>query len=198
VLVLLPDSDRTYDVELLDVDRNGSLDIFFLNQASRAGLVNDGLGFFADLTTTRLPALTVEGIDSEPTDVDGDGARPGAAAGANGLKILLNDGNGAFSDATARAPPLDAFPIQVRSGDVDFDGDLDLQRRRGQDRLLLNDGTGHFLEAVADAPDDTRRTFGLALFDADADLDLGALLARPEIQNRLLVNDIPFPGSSSP
>ncbi len=197
-LLLLPDSDRTYDVELLDVDRNGSLDIFFLNQGvSSRLLVNDGLGFFADLTTTRLPALTVEGIDSEPTDVDGDGALDLVlAAGANGLKILLNDGNGAFSDQTAaRAPPLDAFPIQVRSGDVDFDGDLDLvAAAAGQDRLLLNDGTGHFLEAVPDKlPDDTRRTFGLALFDADADLDLDVLLARPRDQNRLLVNDIPFP-----
>jgi RHS repeat-associated protein len=197
-LLLLPDSDRTYDVELLDVEGNGSLDIFLLNQGvSSRLLVNDGLGFFADLTTSRLPPLVVEGLDAEPADVDGDGAFDLVlAAGSSGMKILLNDGSGAFSDQTAaRAPPLDAFPIQVRSGDVDFDGDLDLVlAAAGQDRLLFNEGTGHFLEATPDKlPEDTRRSFGLALFDADADLDLDVLLARPRGQTRLLVNDIPYP-----
>jgi RHS repeat-associated protein len=196
-LRLLPETDRTYDVALFDSDGNGSLDLFFLNQgvASRL-LVNDGLGFFADLTPLRLPSLRVEGFDADPVDLNHDGSLDLVlAAGSNGLRFLLNDGSGVFSDETAaRAPPLVAYPIRVASGDVDFDADVDLvAASAGQDLLLFNDGTGSFLNEPGKLPADDRRTFGVELFDAEGDLDLDLLLARPRDQSQLLVNDIPFP-----
>ena len=64
----------------------------------------------------------------------------------------------------------------------------------GQDRLLLNDGAGLFVDATAgQVPVDDRRSFGVAVEDVDADRDLDVVLATPSDQNRLLVNDVPFP-----
>jgi RHS repeat-associated protein len=194
-----PGSDLTYEIELVDVDGDGALDLFVANQRSPDRLfLNDGLGFFADVTF-RLPspAAASSTIDAAPVDVDGDGDRDLVLAESEqGLRLFRNDGTGVFADVTgAQLPPLGQFAIKARSGDVDFDGDADLfVATAGQDQLLLNDGAGVFaFAAPGTLPLDPHRSFGLAVLDSDADLDLDVLFATPRDQNHLLVNTIPYP-----
>ena len=110
--------------------------------------------------------------------------------------MLRNDGTGKFDDVSGtHLPVLDVFAIKVRAGDIDFDGDPDLVvATAGQDQLLLNDGNGVFAAGAPGLlPPDPHRSFGLALLDADSNLDLDVMFATPRNQNRLLVNTIPYP-----
>ncbi len=194
-----PDSDLTYEIELFDADGDGALDLFVANQGSPDRLfANDGLGFFADVSF-RLPspAAPSSTLDAAAVDVDLDGdADLALAESEKGIRLLRNDGTGRFDDVSAtQLPALDLFAIKVRAGDVDFDSDPDLVvAAAGQDHLLRNEDAGVF--AVGEPgllPLDPHRSFGLALLDADSDLDLDVLFATPRDQNRFLVNTISYP-----
>ena len=115
-------------------------------------------------------------------------------------RLLLNDGDGSFSDAPAGSLPTTATGGLVL-GDVDGDGDLDLvsvnyswnpQSRNG---LFLNDGQGNFTDVTtSNMPLDNfmGRNGTLADVDSDGDLDL---LCTPYLtwgspdQDRVYIND---------
>jgi hypothetical protein len=130
-------------------------------------------------------------------DVDGDGspdlilATPGAADGVE-LRLLLNDGKGAFAPAEGALPsgPPGAITALV-AGDVDGDGDVDIVAvSAGQDRLLVNDGIGHFFDATESAmPLDASRGTSVALVDLDRDRDLDLVIGNAGAETRLYLND---------
>jgi hypothetical protein len=148
--------EETRDVELIDADQDGDLDIFFANvklwnpngsPQSRL-LLNDGAGKFTDVTATALPVREENTLSAEPADVNGDGKVDlilGGIADLRGqksdapLRVLINRG-GKFEDADGVAPAgigANAFDILFRDLDGDGKPDLFVASRGGPDQLAL-------------------------------------------------------------
>ena len=143
----------TRGIELGDVDRNGTLDVFVAKSdtASALGtsgeqnrlLFGDGMGGFTDVTATNLPALEDNSQDVELVDTDGDGdldaiipnsvfAVPTSQSG----DVLVNLGGiqggteGVFFDnplSFLEPSSLDnTIRMSANAADLDADGDVDV------------------------------------------------------------------------
>jgi hypothetical protein len=138
-----------------DVDGDGDLDLYFshVNWQGRAPqdrlYINDGAGRFAD-GTDRIPPETELSLDAAFADLDGDSDLDlvRGDAGANSVRIFLNDGAGRFSDATADALSTAVAGASISIEVADFNGDgrpdiyvgqLGVGGAAAQDRLLLNE-----------------------------------------------------------
>jgi len=177
-----------------DLDGDGDLDAIVANLGPEQLLINDGNGFFSDASATNLPPSPplFEDItaDARLADVDGDGDldvllsnenpfNPSPTGGAQN-RLLINDGNGFFTDETAARLPVDTDQTTAMlPGDVDRDHDLDIVvLNRGQERVLINDGDGFFTdETAARFPVSTDSSRGGALADLDGDHDLDLVIA---------------------
>ncbi|MEW6755228.1 MAG: FG-GAP-like repeat-containing protein [Candidatus Latescibacterota bacterium] len=122
--------------------------------------LGDGRGGFEDATTPEV-ADPGHAFDATVGDVDNDGDLDvlQAAGGAGGTTaeqigrspLLLNLGGGEFVDVTESAglsALMEAEQQNVRFGDLDNDGDLDLLTGWPH-HLFLNDGSGLFTEETA-------------------------------------------------
>jgi hypothetical protein len=207
-----PLNTDTLDVDFVDVDSDGDLDIFVAegtaSVAPRANrlLINDGRGFFADESAQRLPAMPpANSTEAEFADVDGDGDPDAIVSNLGPEQLLLNDGNGFFSDASAAnlPRPLPLFQnisSEARFADVDGDGDPDILVSNenpfnpspiagAQNRLWINDGAGHFTdETSARLPARTDQTQGMVPGDIDSDGDLDLIVVNIG-QDFVLIND---------
>ncbi len=130
----IPDEPRgfSWDIEFIDVDGDLDLDILESCKMCPNGLLlhNDGSGVFVD-ASDRLPPAS-NNYEFEPMDVDGDGVLdvvtindgPDATE-----RLLLGDGDGGFTDATATLWPTEANPSAddnvVVFLDAESDGDPD-------------------------------------------------------------------------
>lgn len=144
--------EETREADLVDIDGDGDLDLYFANVAFVAGadpqdriLVNDGRGWFTDQTGARLGRFPSMTVDAEFVDVDRDGFVDLVTAHFRDTKpfrVHLNDGTGAFREATGRVLPagLTGHGVDVEVADFDGDGLPDLYLSNyvsGADRLLL-------------------------------------------------------------
>ena len=167
--IFTADTDIT-DMDFVDVDGDGDLDLFVSGGSARASsapnalYINDGEGLFTDESATRLPAGSddVSGrVDF--ADLDGDGDLDAVVPNLGTSQLLLNNGGGVFTDATNQLPPqpftgpFDA-DVQIAPIDVDGDGDLDLYVSNEtvipgalgqQNRLWINDGNASFTDETA-------------------------------------------------
>jgi hypothetical protein len=134
-----------------DFDNDGDVDLFAPNDHTQGDgarnwlLVNDGAGGFTDVAAAA-------GVDTNPA---GDAYVPagGLAVDFNedgmvdllfGSRLLLNDGDGTFSDGSTAAN----VPVRADRGlkliDVDLDGDLDLIHHTGGETRLHRNTDGIF------------------------------------------------------
>jgi hypothetical protein len=175
-----------------------------------------GQGFRFVEESNRLPPDTslpgTSSTDVDLVDIDGDGdldlfiAEGTDSPAPRPNRLLLNDGRGRFSDASAShlPPGLPANSTKVDFGDLDGDGDLDaIVANLGPEQLLVNDGTGRFTDGSVDRlppppPLFEDITADVRLADVDGDGDLDALLSNENpfnplptggAQNRLWIND---------
>lgn len=212
---LSPAGTSTTDVNLVDVDGDGDLDVYLAEGTdSLAGrpdrlLLNDGTGQFADASAARLPAPNTQNSTvADFGDVDGDGDLDAIVAGVLGEDLLLNDGAGVFTKANGQIPPPIVIPpanrfdisAEARFADVDGDGDLDILIANenpfnpsptggDQNRLWINDGTGRFADqTAARLPARTDQTGAIVPGDVDGDGDLD-LIVLNRGQDFVLIND---------
>ena len=143
-------NDQTRDADFGDIDADGDLDIFFANvdfsgfgDPQNRLLLNDGKGFFTEVTVTHLPVSNYRTVDADFIDLDRDGDLDILCGnrfnGASQL-ALLNDGQGKFTDHTkAILPDLNCYAFDFQAADFNGDGrqDLYICGFRGKDHLLF-------------------------------------------------------------
>ena len=112
---------------------------------------NDGDATFTSrsLAAGVAAAFAPQGVDWSLTpsfaDIDGDGDGDLlVAADFWESRVLLNDGDGTFTDVT-RAASVDQRGRASALGDYDNDGDIDWYLAADRGRLLWNDGSGLFV-----------------------------------------------------
>ncbi len=201
-------ASRTAVLRVGDIDGDGDLDVWTTENGtgSHRLFINDGSGLLT-FAPSQPPTFADPTSDVALGDVDGDGdldaylASPGAWMSGAQDHLLVNDGSGAFSDATAQLPAFLGQNHAVALGDVDGDGDIDALLGLGApaspfslpepDRLYLNDGSGTFAYDSTRLPPDSDPTSAVGLGDLDGDGDLDAVFAVSGGANpqRLYLND---------
>ncbi|HSG89066.1 MAG TPA: VCBS repeat-containing protein, partial [Pseudomonadales bacterium] len=160
-----------------DFDNDGDLDLFApydhtQGDGARNWLLLNAGGAFTD-------GAAAAGVDANPPGADYV-PRGGQAVDFDedgfvdllfGSRLLINDGDGTFSDGSAAA----GMPVRADHGlkliDVDLDGDFDLVHHDGVAvRLHLNTG-GVFDAGTVVAEDTTQATFGEGLNVCDVNSD---------------------------
>ncbi|NKB72220.1 MAG: T9SS type A sorting domain-containing protein [Candidatus Latescibacteria bacterium] len=152
-LPLRADTEETREADLGDADGDGDLDIYLANVVlfNRNGtlspqnrlLLNDGGGFFTDVTAAQLPQDQGNSFDGDFIDLDQDGDLDLITANAlpsDLYRAYLNDGSGTFTEETAALLPPglagEGFDIEAANFNQDGRLDLFLCSRGGMDRLL--------------------------------------------------------------
>jgi CSLREA domain-containing protein len=179
-----------FGVALGDLDGDGDLDAYVVNENSQPDLVwlNDGAGHFSD-SGQRLGSAA--GREVVLGDLDGDGDLDAVVANSGPNEVWVNDGTGVFTD-TGQHMGGSQNSYSVGLGDLDGDGDLDAYFANGSptgtpDAVWLNDGTGVFTDTGQ--PLGTGYTHGVALGDVDSDGDLDAFTTNWGQSNVLWLNN---------
>lgn len=160
-----------------DYDNDGDVDLFAPNDHTQGDgarnwlLENDGGGSFTDVAAAA-------GVDANPPG-DAYVPRGGQAVDFDedgfidllfGSRLLLNDGDGTFSDGSAAAN----MPVRADQGlklvDVDLDGDLDLIHHDGAVTRLHRNAAGVFDDGLI-VSESVEPSFGYGLNVCDVNSD---------------------------
>jgi hypothetical protein len=171
---------RCTSISPLDIDGDGDVDaLLTASTGSTTLLLNNGSGFFTDVSAARLrPSRAGDAVSALAFDADGDGDVDVLVAMSDvPNRLFMNDGAGAFVDEAALRGVGDNLGGSIRSavaGDADSDGDLDVAVVGGNGvRLFRNNGTGGF---AAETIDGGLAVSGAAFGDLDLDGDVDLLL----------------------
>ena len=198
-----------------DFDNDGFTDLYVTNFGTNVLLRNDGHGHFIDVTAKAGVAGSGWSTSAAFVDYDGDGFldlfvahylnwRPAAEIECFSLTgvpdycspasydlpsaatLYHNNGNGTFTDVSARSGILSAVGngLGVVAGDFDGDGRIDIfvANDRTPNHLWLNQGGGRFREAALslgcalDQDGTAKSGMGVDAVDVDDDGDLDLLV----------------------
>jgi hypothetical protein len=189
-------NEATGDVALGDLDGDGDLDVFEVNQRSASEVpvcdasdrvwLNDGTAHFVD-SGQRMGRSYGQAVALGDLDGDGDlDAFVGNAYFERPDEVWLNDGRGRFTDTGQRLGDADTRTVAL--DDVDGDGDLDAFA--GYDdfgRTWMNDGLGHFADSGQRF--NWSRQYAIAFADVDGDGDKDVFGIRFDGDCRVWLND---------
>jgi VCBS repeat protein len=200
---------HTRGVQLIDVNRDGRLDIIVFNGLENTFgiLFGDGRGQFSKGPVIKRESSQPRRATFAFGDLDGNGyidvviaTRDATARERGQIAILWGDDSGAFRERTPAlsVPPSPHF---VTLADVNGDRRLDMVISHGgsaQLTLLVNDG-GTFVPAPASPLDVGREAYAVLVQDANADSRPDLLVATADSAT-VLINDgknrfLPAPGS---
>ena len=188
-----------------DLDDDGDLDLFLtasypdttdgISPAAELYL-NDGGTLAASSATIPNMASGIQPIDVDLFDADGDFDLDALIDTHEGpLALWLNDGTGAFSDASDQIAGSSNYHYGPGVCDVDGDGDLDFfvdNALAGRaEQLQINDGAGNFTDETearlsGNTTDDDN---GVMCVDLDYDGDFDAIVVSLSSPHRYLQND---------
>lgn len=196
-----------FEAGFFDVTGNGACDVVHVG-ISTPNLIfrNDGAGNFTPIPNAVPHEFAFEHDHKvDVGDLDGDGfndlvivvddinfgVRP-----AQRHRIYLNDGTHRFTEDLRNRSLLEQINgdiYDVRIGDIDGDGDLDIVMPNYERPpvVLLNDGTGRFTRVTDRLPNQTRHDTALLLVDieGDGDLDLYLVSLDNRTPSALFLND---------
>jgi hypothetical protein len=174
--------DSTY-LTLLSLNADGLIDAV-LGQGTKSGYVfileNDGSGGF-DWTSEVNPVnpgstgtrrFFVDATGVIRADVDGDKDPDLMLPIQSPNIVLINDGDGFFTDSGQALGDSESAAIDM--GDLDGDGDMDafVANKNGEpNKVWLNDGTGIFTDSGQSLGTADSRDVKLGDLDGDGDLD---------------------------
>jgi hypothetical protein len=183
----------SWELEFADVDNDFDLDVLVSCKTCDGSFMfhNDGAGVFTD-ATDKLPQFG-NNYEFEAIDLTGDGFVDLITINDGPMfreHILVGDGMGGFTDATAELWPnsenVAGDDNMVAFLDYESDGDADFVvcgLFGNDDRLLLNDGSGHLtLVSDAFAPADSNGSLGVAVADLNGDRRLDVVFSEGEAQ----------------
>jgi len=209
-----PTGADSFDSDLVDVDGDGDLDIFiaegtagFSGRANR--LLINNQGFFTDVSESNLPISSnpANSISADYGDIDNDGDVDIVVTNLGPTQLLLNQGNGIFSDESINLlppPPINIFEdisTEIGFEDVNKDGLLDIFIANeippipdigpggAQNFLYIQNTDGTFSnESLSRLPNVKNQTGSFVFGDIDSDGDNDLIIANVG-QNQVLIND---------
>lgn len=197
--LIMPTSMRdSEDIAIADLTGDGHADIVF---ASEDDQTNEYYISTPEGLKNQSGNLPVTGTSNAvlAADLDNDGDTDLIFGNAGPEAVLLNNGDGTFTEDATRIPISGDITQDLELGDIDGDGDPDLIiANEDGNRLLINNGDGIFTDETAERlPQDTHtqetREADFADVDGDGDLDLFfanvGWKAEAGPANRLLIND---------
>jgi hypothetical protein len=210
------DSDRTFAVELADMDGDGDLDLVAGNDTdlrNRLYLNNGGSTPFDGIVNGLVIGSSAYNstISLAVGDVDGDGDRDIVVGNFDWNRLYLNNGSnnpfsGIANGAVIGSAEFD-WSYDVELGDLNGNGKLDLVVGNyfGANRLFLNNGSASPFTGTANGAilgsAETDPTVDIALGDVDGDGDLDVVAGNYSgTRTKYYVNDgdsNPFNGISS-
>jgi len=190
--------------ELGDIERDGDLDLLLVQDYGQRPrlLINDGNGFFSVASGQQFAPPILSSSRGQFGDVDNDGdldiymTNGGSVNrfGCGQYQLMLNDGDGFFTNATATNLPQqnDCENMDCIFADIDGDYDLDIRTAStgfNNSRLFVNDGTGVFAQSNNIPNDSTCYSYDFGDINGDGDLDLVGVNAGSGSSELLLTNN---------
>ena len=190
-----------------DLDNDGDLDVIICDSgASYLGgagdrpklFFNDGNGFFTEDPISMNAPIKKAHMDVQFVDIDNDwdldffGPNRASNTGGNHY-LMLNDGGGAFTDASSLLPGTSSNVYEAEVGDLDGDQDMDMffvslsGFAEGSVRNDLNPSgsLGFTTGGTLSNQDDNE----VALFDSDIDGDYDVIIGSLGTSEKLFQND---------
>lgn len=191
-IVNLAPTEDSFEASFHDVNGNNRCDIIHMGtNGPDSVLINNGANFsgLAGALPHEPDFVHDHKIDSGDLDGDGDldivvmidDVNFGENNPGHRPRVYLNQGEGRFVEDTRNTPALatvrgDVF--DVRLGDIDGDGDIDVLAPNFNEPpvVLLNDGRGVLTRTNAVLPPDPRGDAAIVVLDLEGDGDLDVYL----------------------
>lgn len=183
-------SSQTVDIQAVDLDVDGDLDMVLANEFQVNGiLLNDGSATFTNGSGI-LPPIIHDTDDMVIADFDQDDDLDIILVSEDnfGHEYYVNQGNLLFTQGSILPFSKGTAVVVADLNDDEFP-DLIIGNLYNQNISMINDGTGAFINETSDRlPEFNDGTYDLTVFDVDGDGDEDMFVANQD-GNKMLINN---------